>query len=168
MLRRKASWESSRREWARLPPRSWPASSWFAAAIRFRWARSRRLGTIRLGKRTDGRSPKIKDFVQLASLEDIVFGGWDIFPDNAYQAAAKAGVLDREDLDKVEEVPHSIKPMKAVFDQNYVKKLDGPHVKKGKNKYDLAQQLKEDIRDFKKKNKLDRVSWSGAARRKFS
>jgi myo-inositol-1-phosphate synthase len=122
------------------------------------------LGTIRLGKRTEGRSPKIKDFVKLAKLDDLVFGGWDVFPDNAYQAAVKAGVLDAKDLAKVEKFLSKIKPMKAVFDQHYVKKLDGPHVKKGKNKFDLAQQLREDIRNFKKTNKLDRVVivWCGS------
>ncbi len=122
------------------------------------------LGTIRLGKRTEGRSPKIKDFVKLAKLDDIVFGGWDVFPDNAYQAAVKAGVLDAKDLAKVEKFLSKIKPMKAVFDQHYVKKLDGPHVKKGKNKFDLAQQLREDIRNFKKTNKLDRlvIVWCGS------
>ena len=122
------------------------------------------LGTIRLGKRTDNKSPKIKDFVKLARLEDIVFGGWDVFPDNAYQAAVKAGVLESKDLDKVKKFLSGIKPMKAVFDQHYVKKLNGPHVKKGKNKFDLANQLREDIRAFKKSNKLDRVVivWCGS------
>jgi myo-inositol-1-phosphate synthase len=122
------------------------------------------LGTIRLGKRTEGKSPKIHDFVKLASLNDIVFGGWDVFPDNAYQAAVKAGVLESKDLEKVAKFLAKIKPMKAVFDQNYVKKLNGPHVKKGKNKFDLANQLREDIRAFKKTNKLDRVVivWCGS------
>ena len=115
------------------------------------------MGTIRLGKRTDGRTPKIKDFVKLAQLEDLVFGGWDVFPDDAYQAALKAGVLDAKDLSKAEKFLKTIKPMKAVFDQNYVKNLHGTHIKKGKNKFDLAQQLREDIRDFKKKNKCDRL-----------
>ena len=115
------------------------------------------MGTIRLGKRTDGRTPKIKDFVKLANLEDLVFGGWDVFPDDAYQAALKAGVLDAKDLSKAEKFLKTIKPMKAVFDQNYVKNLHGTHIKKGKNKFDLAQQLREDIRDFKKKNKCDRL-----------
>ena len=114
------------------------------------------LGTIRLGKRTDGRTPRIKDFVQLAKLDDIVFGGWDVFSDDAYQAAAKAGVLEAKDLAKAEKFLKGIKPMKAVFDQNYVKNLHGTHVKKGKTKFDLAEQLREDIRQFKKKNKLDR------------
>ena len=115
------------------------------------------MGTIRLGKRTDGRTPKIKDFVKLAKLEDLVFGGWDVFPDDAYQAALKAGVLEAKDLSKAEKFLKTIKPMKAVFDQSYVKNLHGTHIKKGKNKFELAQQLREDIRDFKKKNKCDRL-----------
>jgi myo-inositol-1-phosphate synthase len=115
------------------------------------------MGTIRLGKRTDGRTPKIKDFIKLAKLEDLVFGGWDVFSDDAYQAALKAGVLDAKDLAKAEKFLKTIKPMKAVFDQNYVKNLHGTHIKKGKNKFDLAQQLRQDIRDFKKKNKCDRL-----------
>jgi myo-inositol-1-phosphate synthase len=115
------------------------------------------MGTIRLGKRTDGRTPKIKDFIKLAKLEDLVFGGWDVFPDDAYQAALKAGVLDAKDLSKAAKFLKTIKPMKAVFDQNYVKNLHGTHIKKGKNKFDLAQQLRQDIRDFKKKNKCDRL-----------
>jgi myo-inositol-1-phosphate synthase len=115
------------------------------------------MGTIRLGKRTDGRTPKIKEFIKLAKLEDLVFGGWDVFPDDAFQAARKAGVLDAKDLSKAEKFLKTIKPMKAVFDQNYVKNLHGAHIKKGKNKFDLAQQLREDIRDFKKRNKCDRL-----------
>jgi myo-inositol-1-phosphate synthase len=115
------------------------------------------MGTIRLGKRTESRIPKIKDFVKLAELDDIVFGGWDVFPDDAYQAAAKAGVLDSRDLAKVQKFLKTIRPMKAAFDQNYVKNLQGTNVKKGKTKFDLAEQLREDIRDFKKKNKLDRL-----------
>jgi myo-inositol-1-phosphate synthase len=115
------------------------------------------MGTIRLGKRTESRIPKIKDFVKLAELKDIVFGGWDVFPDDAYQAASKAGVLDSRDLAKVQKFLKTIRPMKAAFDQNYVKNLQGTNVKKGKTKFDLAEQLREDIRDFKKKNKLDRL-----------
>ena len=88
------------------------------------------LGTIRLGKRTDGRSPQIKEFVPLSGLNDIVFGGWDIFKDNAFQSAANAGVLSHEDLAKVKPFLSKIKPMKAAFDPEYVKKLDGPNVKK--------------------------------------
>src|SRR5271156_1330509 len=100
----------------------------------------------------------------VAKLDDIVFGGWDVFSDNAYQAATKAGVLEAKDLAKAEKFLKGIKPMKAVFDQNYVKNLHGTHVKKGKTKFDLAEQLREDIRSFKKKNKLDRVVmvWCGS------
>ena len=115
------------------------------------------LGTIRLGKRTEARTPKIKDFVPLAKLDDLVFGGWDVFKDDAYQAASNAGVLDAKDLSKVQKFLKTIKPMKAAFDQHYVKNLTGPNVKKAKNKFDLAEQLREDIRDFKKKNKCDRL-----------
>ena len=122
------------------------------------------MGTVRLGKRTEARVPRIKDFVPLAKLDDIVFGGWDVYPDNAYEAAKKAGVLETSDLDKVKKFLGAIKPMKAAFDQNYVKKLQGPNVKKGKTKLDLAEQIREDIRDFKKKNKCDRLVmvWCGS------
>ncbi len=115
------------------------------------------MGTIRLGKRTEARTPKIKDFVPLAGLNDIVFGGWDVFPDSAYEAASKAGVLEAKDLDKAKKFLSGIEPMKAAFDQNYVKKLHGPNVKKAKTKMDLAEQIREDIRNFKKKNKCDRL-----------
>ena len=115
------------------------------------------MGTIRLGKRTDGRSPKIKDFVPLAGLDDLVFTGWDIFEDNMYAAARNAGVLERDLLDKVKGRLSAITPMKAVFDHNYVKKIDGPNVKKGKNKLDLAEQLRQDIRDFKKSSRASRL-----------
>src|ERR1700683_4343395 len=103
------------------------------------------MATIRLGKRTDARSPKIKEFVPLAGLDDLVFTGWDIFEDDMYTAASKAGVLERDLLDKVKPLLKSIKPQKAVFDHNYVKKIDGPNVKKGKTKMDLAEQLRDDI-----------------------
>ncbi len=122
------------------------------------------MGTVRLGKRTENRVPTIKDFVPLTKLDDIVFGGWDIFPDTAYQSAAKAGVLDAKDLAKAEKFLKTIRPMKAAFDQNYVKNLQGSNVKKAKTKFDLAEQLREDIREFKKKNKLDRLVmlWCGS------
>jgi myo-inositol-1-phosphate synthase len=122
------------------------------------------LGTIRLGKRTEGRTPKINEFVPLAKLDDIVFGGWDVFPDDAYQAASKAGVLDAKDLSKVQKFLKTIKPMKAAFDQHYVKNLSGPNVKKAKNKFELAEQLREDIRNFKRKSKADRLVmvWCGS------
>jgi myo-inositol-1-phosphate synthase len=122
------------------------------------------MGTIRLGKRTEGRSPKIKDFVPLANLNDIVFTGWDIFEEDAFEAASHAGVLEKELLEKIKPFLKSIKPLKAVFDRNYVKKLDGRHVKKGKSKMDLAEQLRADIREFKKKSKADRLVtiWCGS------
>jgi myo-inositol-1-phosphate synthase len=122
------------------------------------------MGTIRLGKRTEGRSPKIDEFVSLAGLNDLVFTGWDIFEDDMYAAAGKAGVLDRSLLEQVKPFLSSIKPRKAVFDKNYVKKLDGPNVKKGKNKMDLAEQLRDDIRDFKKTSGADRLvmAWCGS------
>jgi len=115
------------------------------------------MGTIRLGKRTEKRTPMIKDFVELAQLEDLVFAGWDPFEDNVYEAALKAGVLSQAHLDQVRAEIEPIQPMKAVFDRNYVKKLDGTYVKKGNTKYDLAQMLQEDIQNFKDKNKLDRM-----------
>ena len=122
------------------------------------------LGTIRLGKRTEGRSPLIKDFIPLAGLNDIVFGGWDIFRDNAYQAAAKAGVLNLQDLGKAKTFLSTIKPMKAAFDREYVKKLDGPNVKKAKNKYELALKIKEDIENFRKARRVSRLitCWCGS------
>jgi myo-inositol-1-phosphate synthase len=115
------------------------------------------MGTIRLGKRTDGRSPMIKDFVPLADLNDIVFGGWDIFTDSAYEAAANAKVLEKDLLLQLKPFLDTIKPMPAVFDHNYIKLIDGPNVKKGKNKRDLAEQLRVDIRNFKKENNCDRL-----------
>jgi myo-inositol-1-phosphate synthase len=122
------------------------------------------IGTIRLGKRTEGRSPLIKEFVSLEKLSNIVFGGWDPIPDNSYDAAAKAGVLDHQHLELVKPFLSKIKPMKAAFDQNYVKKLHGKHVKKGKTKYDLALQIKDDIAEFKKKNRCSRLitAWCGS------
>src|SRR5438552_3743531 len=121
------------------------------------------MGTIRLGKRTDNRVPKIKDFLPLASLEDLVFGAWDIFPDSAYEAATHAGVLEKDLLAKLKKPLHKIKPMKAVFDQTYVKRLNGINVKRGKNKLELAKQLIDDIADFKRKNKCDRLVMIWAA-----
>jgi myo-inositol-1-phosphate synthase len=115
------------------------------------------MGTVRLGKRTDKRVPMIKDFVELADLNNLAFGGWDIFEDNAYSAALKAGVLDKNLLDKVKQDIEPITPMKAVFDQNYVKKLKGEHVKNADTKYDYAQMLIEDIHKFKAENNCDRI-----------
>ena len=121
------------------------------------------MGTIRLGKRTDNRVPKIKDFLPLADLKDLVFGAWDIFPDSAYEAATHAGVLEKELLGKLRKPLQKVKPMKAVFDQNYVKRLSGTNVKKGKNKLDLANQLIAEIAEFKRKNKCARLVMIWAA-----
>src|SRR5882672_6464329 len=115
------------------------------------------MGTVRLGKRTEGRSPKIKEFVPLAGLDDLVFTGWDIFEDDMYAAATNAGVLDRYLLEQIKPFLQSVKPRKAVFDHNFVKKIDGPNVKKGKNKMELAEQLRQDMRDFKKSSGADRL-----------
>jgi myo-inositol-1-phosphate synthase len=122
------------------------------------------LGTIRLGKRTDKRVPAIKDFVPLANLNDLVFGGWDIYEDNCYESAVKAGVLEKSLLDQVRPAIEKIKPWKAVFSQNYVKRLQGPNVKSGKNKMELAQQVMEDIDNFRKQNDLARMVmvWCGS------
>jgi myo-inositol-1-phosphate synthase len=122
------------------------------------------MGTIRLGKRTEGRSPKISDAVPLVNLDNVVFGGWDIFEENSYQAARTAGVLEPSLLDQIKPELEAVKPMTAVFDQRYVKRLDGPNVKKGKNKKDLAEQLRADIRTFKKDHNLDRLVmvWCGS------
>src|SRR5580658_6919162 len=122
------------------------------------------MGTVRLGKRTDGRSPKIKEFVPLAGLDDLVFTGWDIFDDNMYEAASNAGVLDYRLLDQLKPFLSSVKPRAAVFDHNYVKKIDGPNVKKGKSKMDLAEQLRADIRDFRKTSGASRLvtMWCGS------
>jgi len=121
------------------------------------------MGAIRLGKRTDNRVPLIKDFVPLASLKDLVFGAWDIFPDSAYQAAAHAGVLESNLLAKIKTPLQKIKPMKAVFDQTYVKRLHGDNVKTGKNKLELAEQLMADIAEFKRRNKCARLVMIWAA-----
>jgi myo-inositol-1-phosphate synthase len=122
------------------------------------------MGTVRLGKRTDNRSPLIKDFVPLADLDDIVFGGWDIYTDNAYVAAKKAGVLDHEHLAALKPFLEAIKPWPAVFDPQYVKKLTGNNVKTGKSKRDLADQVTADIEKFKKDNGIARLVmvWCGS------
>jgi myo-inositol-1-phosphate synthase len=116
------------------------------------------MATIRLGKRTDNRSPLIKDFVPLAPLDNLVFGAWDPIPDDAYTAAKKAGVLEERDLAPVAEFLKGIKPMPAVFDNKYVTRIHGENVKKGKSKRDLAEQLRQDMRDFKAKHKCDRLA----------
>jgi myo-inositol-1-phosphate synthase len=116
------------------------------------------MGTIRLGKRTDNRSPLIKDFVPLADLNDLVFGAWDPMPDNAYEAAINCGVLNRHDhIEPIADFLKTIEPMPAVFDQYYVKRLHGTNVKQGQTKRDLAEAIRQDIRDFKEKNGCDRL-----------
>ena len=115
------------------------------------------MGNIRLGKRTENRYPKIKDFVPLASLEDLVFGGWDVYSDNVFEAAIKARVLEPMLLHAVRAELEAIKPMKAVFDRSYVANLDGEHVKEGVTKADLAKALMDDIENFKEANDCTRV-----------
>ena len=115
------------------------------------------IGTIRLGKRTDGRTPLIKDFIELAALDDLVFGGWDIFDENCYEAAKTAGVLDLSLLEDLRPELEALRPWPAVFDQKYVKRLMGPNVKSGANKRELADQLTADIRQFKVEKQLDRM-----------
>jgi len=122
------------------------------------------MGTIRLGKRTDNRSPLVKDFVPLADLKDIVFGGWDIYHDSAYEAARKAGVLDDRHLTALKPFLEAVKPWPAVFEPQYVKKLHGENVKKGKSKRDLAEQVSADIDRFRRENELARLVmvWCGS------
>ncbi len=122
------------------------------------------MATIRLGKRTENRKPHIKDVVPLADLKDIVFGGWDLFEDNVYEAATNAEVLDQRLLDKIKDELSAIKPMKAVFDKNYVKRLDGPNVKTGGTKMELAEAVMADIEKFKADNGCERVVmvWCGS------
>ena len=122
------------------------------------------LGAIRLGKRSDGRSPAIKDFVPLASVEDIEVGCWDIFEDNAYEAAVKAGVLEMPLLEQLKDPLSAIQPMKAVFDQNFVKRITGPNVMTGGSKMDHAERVMEDIRQFRQRTGVSRMTmiWCGS------
>jgi myo-inositol-1-phosphate synthase len=140
------------------------ASTFIAGVENVRRGRARpigsltQMGTIRLGKRTEKRSPLIKEFVPLADLKDLVFGAWDPVPDNAYQSCLHCGVLDKhEHVEPIADFLKSITPMPAVFDQHYVKRLEGKNVKKGKNKRELAEALRQDIRDFKARHKCDRL-----------
>jgi len=121
------------------------------------------LNTIRLGRRTERRTPLLKDFVPLAGLDDLVFGAWDPIADDAYTSAEVCGVLDTEDIRPLEEFMRGIRPMPAVFDKSYVKKLDGPNVKQASNKRELAEQLREDIRSFKERHGCDRLVMVWAA-----
>lgn len=122
------------------------------------------MGTIRLGKRTDNQSPRIRDFLSLASLDDLVFGAWDIFPDNAYESAVHADVLTRDHLDPIKDELESIVPMAGVFYPEYVRRLHGTHVKTGANKAEMVEQLRADIRNFMKTNHCDRAVavWCGS------
>ena len=122
------------------------------------------MGTIRLGKRTDNRVPTLKEYVPLASIDDLCFGGWDIFPEDMYQAALKAGVLEKELLGQLKKELEAIKPMPAVFEQSWVKNLHGTNVKKGANKMALAEQLIADIQKFQKESGCDRLVmvWCGS------
>ncbi|MEQ8171286.1 MAG: inositol-3-phosphate synthase [Candidatus Eremiobacterota bacterium] len=122
------------------------------------------MGTIRLGKRTEKKAPLIKDFIPLADPKQIVFGGWDIFPDNAYETALKAAVLEKSLLDQVKDELSAIKPWKGVFSPDYVKRLNGTYIKSASTKWDYAQLLREDIKKFKEENRLDRLVavWCGS------
>jgi myo-inositol-1-phosphate synthase len=139
------------------------ATTFMAGVESIRTGRSKPIGsltqmaTIRLGKRTEHRSPLIKEFIPLASLDDIVFGAWDPIPDDALTAARKAGVLDERDLAPIAEFLAAIKPMPAVFDNHYVTRIHGANVKKEKNKRELGEALRKDIREFKARHKLDRL-----------
>ena len=122
------------------------------------------MGSLRLGKRNENREVNIKDFVPLTKLDDLVFGGWDIFEDNCYEAAVKAGVIEKELLNQIKSELSLIKPMKAVFDKDFVKKLDGTYIKSIKGHRARIGALRQDIRDFKEKNNLDRavMIWCGS------
>ncbi len=120
------------------------------------------MGTIRLGKRTEGRIPLIKEFAPLARLDDLCFAGWDIFDENVFEAARTAQVLDRDQLERIRPFLEGIRPMPAVFDQHYVKRLNGSHIKKGRNKRDLAEQLRADIQEFKKTTDRQVMIWCGS------
>ena len=122
------------------------------------------MGNIRLGKRTENRYPLIKDFVPLAPLQDVVFGGWDVYSDNVYEAAMNAKVLDASLLNAIKPELEAIKPMKAVFDKSYIKNLDGTHIKQASTKWDLANEVINDIENFKAAHGCDRVVivWCGS------
>ena len=122
------------------------------------------MSTIRLGKRTENRSPYLRDFLPLAGLEDVVFGAWDPFPDDAYVAASRAGVLETKHLEGVSEALRSVRPMKAAFDAYYVKRLDGPNVKDKSHKRAMLEGIRQDIRDFAEKEAVERLVmlWAGS------
>jgi len=122
------------------------------------------LGRIRLGKRTDKKTPLIKEFIPLACIDDLVFAGWDIFKDDCYEAALKAGVLEKGLVDELQDKLKETRPMPAVFSRKYVKNLNGKHLKRGKTKMDLAKQLIDDIKNFKKESGVERLVmvWCGS------
>lgn len=122
------------------------------------------MGTIRVGRRSEKRSPLVKDLVPLANLDDLVFGGWDLFADDALTAARTAEVLSKDHLDAIADELSAIKPMKAVFFPEFVKRLRGEHVKEGETKMELAEMVREDIRKFKADNDLERAVavWCGS------
>ena len=122
------------------------------------------MGTVRLGKRNEGRSPLIKDFLPLAALDDLVFGAWDIFEENGFEAATTAGVIEPSMLEKIRPELEAIRPWPAVFDQRYVKRLMGTNIKSGANKRELAERLRTDIRTFKQDHNLSRLVmiWCGS------
>ena len=122
------------------------------------------MGTVRLGKRNEARSPKIKDFVPLASLDQLVFGAWDIFDEDCYEAASTAGVLEPKLLEQLRPELESVKPWPAVFERRYVKRLEGSHLKRGANKRELSDQLRADIQRFKETHGIDRtvMIWCGS------
>jgi myo-inositol-1-phosphate synthase len=122
------------------------------------------LGTIRLGKRTEHRSPPIREFVPLAGLDDLVFGAWDVFPENAYESASNAGVLESALLEQIRPELQAIEPWPAVFDRRYVKRLDGPNIKRGADRREWIEQLRNDIREFAQRHSLNRcvVLWCGS------
>ncbi len=122
------------------------------------------MATIRLGKRTAGRSPLIKDFVPLADLDSLVFGGWDVFPEDAYDSAVHAGVLDERLLDQIKDPLKGVKPMPAIFDRSYVRRLEGSNVKSTKSKWDAVLEVREDIQRFKADNRVERLVmiWCGS------
>ncbi len=134
------------------------------AGLRLPIGSTTQMGHIRLGKRTEDRQPLVKNFVPLADLENLEFGGWDIFDVSCYEAALTAGVLEKDLLAQIRPELEAIRPMKAVFDQYYVKKLNGTHVKQGANKMELAEAVMQDMADFKKSHKCDRLVmvWCGS------
>ncbi|MBI4410952.1 MAG: inositol-3-phosphate synthase [Deltaproteobacteria bacterium] len=122
------------------------------------------MGHIRLGKRTDNKTPLVREFIPLAGLNDLVYGAWDLFPDNGYEAACKAGVIPRDLLDQIKTDLSGLEPMKAAYDKNYVRRLEGKHIKNVPNKMDLAEALIKDIEDFRTKNNCNRLVmiWCGS------